>query len=533
MKYDICKDLRSCVVEYKNEYYIILNVDVTGRLVCRTINGFMSGSSDCILINPLLNRVYKTNIRVFGPDIVTRNEKLLITGLISNSSYPDVWKMQGYRDKNKFLLVIESIVGIRHIFYITSDCIYCSSIKGGHFIKEDNMIDRNSPLKGVKGFSNYSGMSWLREVEFYKIKNISPDPNYIEVLGRLFSYSFDNSIVRFKAIEDVVTEKELSICSIADGSRSVLIKLNMLKSELNSMSEKLEKCQLARKDIKDYFDYVYDKPTAYFSNREELADVCNVLILNGYADIVSSLIKYNGVRANFYLSDTESICILDGNGKSGYSVCRLMMVCVHSFCGKPMYYELRLYPLCESSSYRVVFTTKDYELCCTMLIYPYPNLILNNGISIRGYTDKYLMSIKDDYSTVSFRYKRYEGNNLKIVKCTYNKGTNEWVCPYKDDLGYLNTVLNSFDKIAGIKNIVSKHYCVYSINEDKVVMSDERVIFSSKSLKSLRRYLSSVTDKCLVVAYKYDKAVIKNVYSPSVSAERFIVASKISNNVSD
>ena len=533
MKYDIDKDLRSCVIEYKNSFYIVLNVDVTGRLVCRTIEGFMSGSSSCVSINPLLNRVYKTDIRIFGPDIITRNEKLLITGLIANSSYPDVWKMTGYRNKNRFLLIIESIVGIRHIFCISSDSIYCSSIKGGHFIKDSSMVDIESSVTNIQWFSNYSSLSWVKNIEFYKLKGISPNPNYIEVLGRLFSYSFDNSVVRFKAIENVVTEKELSICSIADKSSSTLIRLDSLESELKGISESLNKTQITREDIKDYFDYVYDKPTAYFSNREELADVCNVLILNGYADIVSSLIKYNGVRANFYLNDTESICILDENGKSGYSVCRLKMVGVHSFCGKIMYYELRLYPLCGNNSYKVVFTTTDYNLCCSMLTYPYPNLILNNGLSVRGYKNKYLMSVKDEYSTVSFKYKRYEGDSLKIVKCTYHKDTEEWVCPYKEDIGYLNTLLNSFDKISCIKRIILKHYRVYLIENDKIVMSNENIVFSSKSLKTLRRYLSSASDKCLVVAYKRDKAVIKNVYSPDITAEKFISASNMHNNTSD
>ena len=507
-------DIRTRLVrDGSGKIFRIEKIDREGYVYGRDVDGYIKDAKALLKIDPLTQCVHMSNYSLMGRDFFSEAELGSIAGL-NRGVGEKLWNAVAYKSsRDTYVLVFESIIGMRYIYYIKYPDIYGIRIKGGYLIHtESDYLDES--ISGISEFGKSESTSWIRKATLYKCRNVSANPNLMQVLGRLLFACPEEYLVKLRLWGKNFASTDLigTVSYVNDIDKEVII---CRQSEAVGIAEGFNyHDRISRQVISRFFENVYDKPCPYFE-KDELEKARDILIQNGYTSIADSLVKYNGVRANFYINDDEYLCIRDRDTESGYSLYRLKINQVKTIMGKRLYYEIRMYPLCDERRFQVVFRSVRYESCLRLIGHPYPNLIRGNGIYLKGEYDRFIVGLRDEYSTFTIKYRNTDEAS-KTLSAVYDKELGRFVGDVRsEDLEFLERALGSFDDMSGVRSLYKTRYLVYEVKDNRVIVSSDNLLFASLSGFSCAKELSSYENgKYYIVKYKGSEVSAKTLYNP-------------------
>lgn len=513
-------DLKGRLVSKGENYYILDKIDDYGVIHAKSAIGAVSSSSKRYSIDPFESKVMLYDERYCGYEEFSDEEMKSLLELDKRVSLREVDRVVGYKNERQdYLLVFYMNTGRIHILFLTFPEVYGLVINKGKLDMDRNEFDFSCSISDIG--KRFPDVRWLENAKVFKYINGETNPCVLETIGRMLHDFSVNSKVLLPILQNYnYGEGSRYAMKIKGKSGNMLVNPYALNWDFPKL--KIKGTRVSRKFLAEYLESSYNHPCAYF-NDEELEKVLEILKINGYEEIVEDVRMGNGKRSNFKVESTgERVCIMDANKGPLYSLHKLVIAPVKSAIGIPLYYEIRMYPLCGNASYRVLFSSCLLESCNKIIEYPYANLIRGNLLEVRDYFFS-ITRVIDTNVDITIRYT-YHGARGKVFSATYMKGSGEWKYIEKSTTGYdekfLSKLLDIFDSVAKVKKIVSERYVVYYKDDNGFILDDVHNVGVTTSFANCRNIImGSDKENFLIVKYiiKEDEDVKENtwVYSKS------------------
>lgn len=493
-----------------NKLYRVSEMSVSGVLKCILLKDMLKINKIMYELDPLTSVVKDTCINVIDMEEFSREELSFLSDIDKYLAIEEVIRIIGYRSEySRYLFVVYCNNNIIHIIDIGQNDIYGLILNNGKVFLPEDLFNRYDIKEDVT--KHYLNVSWTKSARFFKM-NYQLSPNVVETIGRLFHNIRYYEKVDFPLLKNCSGGYCLKIENedgyLVDKEDNILKQLYYREIGLSLLSE--------------YMESYYNYPSIRL-DEDELEKVKGILESYGYTGVYNRLKEFNGIQSNFVVKDgEESVCIKDSGIGHIYSLHKLKLCSVVSSNGIPMYYEIRMYPLCGSDSYIVVYSSVSRKNCESLLRLKYGNLIRGRLLKIKKYPYE-VTSVVDTSTTISIRYTIRDSK--RICEGVYNKKFGMWEQKSKFDEGdidFLWSILAIFDKIANVRSYVQEKYSVYRVIGNRFCLERHFCIGSSSSFQGSKNIINNFTgDKFLIVKWvedvnegmwmfsKKDKAIIK------------------------
>ena len=505
-------ELRGRLLVSNGKLYRVAEMDVSGVLSCVALSEILKSNKSMHRLDPLTESVGDTGLNLIGVEEFSTQELSFLLRINSYINVNDVTRIVGYHSEyNRYLFVVYCINNVIHMIDIGQKDVYGLILNNGKVYLPEDLFDTYNIKENV--VKHYPKVNWVRNARFYKM-NFDMSLDIVETMGRLF-YGMEY----YASIElPFVVKCSGGTCYkvkdeggyTIDSEYSVLTNLKSRDVGLTLLSE--------------YMESYYDYPCIRLSD-EELLKVKGILEAYGYGSIYNTLKEFNGIQSNFEIKENEEyVCIRDYGDKNTYSLHRLLLNTVFSVDGIPLYYEIRMYTLCESNSYIVLYSSRSREKCERLLHIKYGNLIRGRLLKLKEYPYE-ITSVVDTSTTISIRYSLR--GSKKVCEGIYNKKFKSWkyLSCFDDsnmDRLFLEVTLEIFDRVACVRNYVQEKYSVYKVYGNRFCLEKHFCIGSASKFQGSRNIIYSHNgDKFLIVKWvddvnsgmwmfsKKDKSMIK------------------------
>ena len=513
-------DVRRHVIKnIHGQYWWVKRVDKEGRLLCEEIKSFSDVIKNVLKIDPLTEPVYIYPIEVTEQETLSNADIQAINVLGDLLPGTQIWRAAGCSSSdNTYLLILESIVGMKYIYYICPPHLYSIRMKGNYLLPPAQDFYEENTILGIPEFSQ---IQWVQQMELYRIKDKLSNEKLCHMMKRLFLCVPDGRFTRLYLLEEPLQDFKGNVITIIPDALEKQCMVTWEQSFRALLdSDRILSKLLTRCDISTFFKEVYDYPCAYF-NKDELTKACDILRENGYGDVASQVIALNGQCSTYAVDADISIGIRDQENVSGYMFQKYRAVTVRSVLWRPLYYEIRMYPLCGDYKYQVVEQVLSKKTAQELINCPYTNLIRGAGIKINGFPHS-LIKIEDSYLDVTIHYKKADGP--KSYMASYSKEKDIWIEAVKEDMDFLSNILDMFNEIAGIKEIPKHRYMIYKVIDDKVVIGSDYLMYVAVSDLECKRQIECLDlDQCFVIHYIKDVVAERSMYdSKKMSLDEFM-----------
>lgn len=473
-----------------DKLYRVSGMNVDGVLNCFLINDMLKSNKKMYSLDPLVAIVKDTGINLLGIEEFSYLETSLLSIIDRYLDRKTVVRVVGYKSEyGRYMLVAYCSNSVIHMLDIGQSSVYGLILDNGKVYLPEDMFDRFNIKENVA--KHYPGVDWTKYARFYKV-SYEVSPVIMETLGRIF-----HGISCYSKVDLPLLIGGEGICFKIQNEDSIIVDTedNILKG----MSYR----EISLTMLSEYMETYYDYPCIHLSD-EELEKVKGILETYGYGSIFNRLKEFNGIQSNFEIKENEEyVCIRDYGDDRTYSLHILRLNTVFSVNGIPLYYEIRMYPLCGSDSYIVVYSSRTRENCEAVLHLRYGNLIRGRLMKFKSYPYE-ITNVADTDTSISIRYTLR--NSKKICEGVYNKKFMKW--EYKSvfeeiDKDYLNVVLGVFDRIAGVKTYIPEKYSVYRIVGNRFCLERHFCIGTSSKFQGSRNIIYNANGtKFLIVKWR-------------------------------
>ena len=310
--------------------------------------------------------------------------------------------------KGRFLLVFQLLEKRKLLFYIDNYTIY--RMKARYSLGKSDEIE----------FSDY---------DYIRVSHYNSNKELVHCLEKLsFGVSL-NVPIKLRILSQCTEVKDnefIIIGSEKEGYYSVISNSYLQNEVRNSVTYKLSRSVLSK-----CISSIYDFACPHFSN-EELVKLNYILSNYGYEYLMKDIVRFNGKRSNFKtINDDEYICILDRIGH-GYDVGKICIAEIRDSNRNILYYEVRLFPLCENGTFSVLYSSVRKEDCKRVVNYKIAKeeekWVFNNKCSGK---DIYFLNallrtlLKDCKEYKSIKYILYDASEKAVIDSNKSLGTYE------------------------------------------------------------------------------------------------------------
>lgn len=428
--------LKDRVIRYFNEFYIVKDVDIRGILKChkitdKTINSFEE-------IDPLVNYT-----ELLGVSCLSR---LVIPGSsLSNLLYlvgKKVTACVAYKNSQDEILMLFGCENNSYFLYKLvngGESVYIANIEDGKVVSPKNTI--------YTEMQELSGFEVPFNVKMYKLSDPIVGVTCYNILQGLLSTNDCKTPVDLSFLSSLDTDYEYHFVYITGvDAHDHILPLE----ECVGYLEGEKGAKVTRADVVDFIKSVYDYPCIHFSE-PELEKFLGIVEKYKYP-LRPVLERYNGQISNFYFeSFGYSIAVLDTPSSESYEVRRLKCCPVQSVKGDTLFWELRSYPLAESSEYKVLCSSISEEYVRALLKVRYADIIRSSMLHYKG-SQYYLKSFNDKKDSCTVQC--YESFAPTVIYTgSYDKSTKTW--SYSADVpksarDFMSKLLSYFNDKYGI-----------------------------------------------------------------------------------
>lgn len=487
-------DYRGRIVLRGNESFLVKGIDVNGVFDCIDINDLSKNTRTLHKVDPIIQTVYKTKESILGFNNFSY-EDLQIFPTVNIEDIVTAYGYVGSSTHRGYIVVLEC-AHCSYIFEILNGEVYGAKIRNCIVDISDNSFD--GLISRDIEFNEYSDLLEVPTESLYKYKYYLPVSRLI-LLERLFSDFPNQSKVELPILSG---KNGSGVClSLFNGSEYFIRTIKDLEVHLVSDGKILPE------DIYESMKEVYDYPCAHFSD-EEMDKLCGILEIHGYSSIIEEVRSNNGLKSNFKVPNSDDyVCIKDYEGGNTYTVNLLRLNDVRSLNGIILYTELRMYNLCKGADYIVLCSSIDRKVCETLQKLEYSNLIRGRLVRLKSFPYE-LTFVQDGVENASFRYTiRGEED---IYEAEYKKKYKKWKYIKESELGedtdFLNVILQTLDKIAGISNYSPTRYSVYTMLNGKVSVCNDTCVGSESKFQNCRNLIRRADGtEFLIVKWDYEK----------------------------
>ena len=428
------------------QFFRIEHVDRDGFLLCKSLDSIRNQAQASQRIDPLTSRVMLFPVELWGRKFLGRDEQALIRSIHDPEDTGDTTAIAGIcSHRGTFLLVFESVIGIRTLYYIHGSRIFALSMKGGYILPPSQRFDPDQTVEKIRDFLQYP---WISDLRFSLLKDRRASRAFTGILETIFSYIPCGALARLPLLLSDSADPYLCFCTLygqdpARGNKIFYEVLPMMDVGHVLGNYQTNGTSLGLYVITAFFSEIYDKPCAWFEP-DELEKACDILEQNGFGKMNPDVKKYNGIRSTWLVDEDTWLCIRDKENSSGYSFCRLKLAPVRSSSGKDLYYEIRMFPLCSNRRYQVLFRSIKRKDCERLISHPYSNLIRGN-LSLLTYHGRELLRLDDRKDQCIIYYQKIRETQTK--KAVYDKAVKQFLNADREDLYFLMCVIEAVNDI--------------------------------------------------------------------------------------
>lgn len=506
----IVLDLVHKIVKCREKYYYVDSVDLEGFLLSREVSELGKSKCRSERLDPLTSSVVSLDWECIGYEDFSRLELDFMRRIDGYIDLSDINYVVGYYGKTgRYLIVVFTNSNTTHIMDIDSNSVYGIVLNKGRIDLSTGLFDLHDVRSKIT--DEYVGVDWVRYAKLYKMF-YKPTSDVLETLGRLF-FGFERCRkVILPVLKDIC---EGTVLKLFSSERSLVISTDCIKDYI------FKKEIITRDVLNEYMNENFSKPCPSFEG-EELEKVLNILKIHGYGFLIEEFKKNNGSISNYPVECREDyLCIRDSSLRSSYSLHLLRVVPVRSYAGIIMYYELRLYPLCDNGRYLVMYSSIYREKCEELLKYKNANLIRGSLLKFKGYPFE-ITSLVDSGDSVSIRYT-IRGNKT-IYNANYNKVSSELENIEFSDTGldkdFIDLVLKVFDKKADLLKIPETEFFIYRASGRKFILNTRHCIAIKNSFEECLSFLRSLcsNEEYLIVARESNREVNNWIFNQKTNS---------------
>lgn len=496
-------DLRGSLVKIGESHLFVRDIMDTGMLLCKTAVGVVNNTKP-IHFDPLVRDVKVSHCKLIDYERFSPEELEGIVKLNKNIEKEKIAYAYGYKNPLGHSLLLFSMTdGTLHVLYLKFGDVYGISLLKGSLVcrylyDTDNMI-----LGKDLGFNC---VSWIKMAVLFKMKDAFCNPSMCQTLGRLMHLCPCNTKINLQVFKYKENEcySDVGLKMLCDGTYMVInpAKFNKVLGSLD-----LKWDTLKRDTLIESMREMYGDVCCKFSE-SELDTVENVLKHNGYECILQDVRSNNGSRSCFRVSDDLWVGIVSGK-RGSYTLNMFKVVPIKSE-DRVLWYEIRRYPLCESSEYSPVYASFSRECCVKILEDGLADMARGSLITLEEYPFEIVSLVcKEKYISIRYSYR----NRSTMYKAIYRKETMVWEyktpCNDVKEKDFLIDVLNRFDLVQS-----NMEYRGYIILDGKVIISEKTAMCTGKSLDSVCESLQNeVTNNYIIVEYNGYKKTNMWIYN--------------------
>lgn len=440
-----------------NKLYIVNNIDICGILSCTAVDEVGNCDKKEYRLDPLTVNVYDTEINCIGIESFSGNELYMLSKINKYIKWSEVKKVLGYSGKHgRYLFIVYMTDKRIHVIDISQSSIYGVSLCNG---TANSIKDIYNVFDYKTDFSEYyPNIEFMKSAKLYKMF-CDVNQSILETCGRLF--------------HGFCMEERVDINIFGSNTCSFFkIKYKNNSSVINAKdlyNIDYREVRLNRKYIEDELCSYFENPCGYF-NDDELLKLKGILESYNYGFMYNHVVNGNCTKSNFKVEgrNNEYLCIRDLKNNRSYSVCILRLHKVKTFNGKTLFYEVRMYPLCENGRYTIVMSSRSKSKCEKLLNCKYGNLIRGNLLKLKSFPFE-LVHFKDTSTYIEVRYSIR--SKKEIYRGVYNKYTHEWNLTKdsdtNEDLGFLEVLVKIFNSCTGLLNVEEDKFSIYKLTNGK------------------------------------------------------------------
>ena len=473
-------DLRGHLVKKVDKYYIIEDVSLSGILLAKNIDDISSKKYKNVNLDPLKTKLAVSESKLVSQGIISSMEVSIVLNLCSVITKRPVKMTTMYKlGKGRFLLVFQLLEKKKLLLYIDNYTIY--RMKAKYSLGKSDEIE----------FSDY---------DYIRVSHYNSNKELVHCLEKLsFGVSL-NVPIKLRILSQCTEVKDnefIIIGSEKEGYYSVISNSYLQNEVRNRVTYKLSRSVLSK-----CISSIYDFACPHFSN-EELVKLNYILSNYGYEYLMKDIVRFNGKRSNFKtINDDEYICILDRIGH-GYDVGKICIAEIRDSNRNILYYEVRLFPLCENGTFSVLYSSVRKEDCKKVVNYKIASLIRGSRVSLVKHPFE-VLRVQDNTMSINVEYCK-KSKNI-VYSAVYMKEEEKWVFNNKcsgKDIYFLNALLRTLLK--DCKEYKSIKYILYDASE-KAVIDSNKSLGTYEDFSECRSFADSNTSisKCLIVRYVED-----------------------------